>query len=84
MKIGRLEIIWHPSNSENPIDWGQDFIKDCGIWYYLPLKWSVTHYLREGRKLWAVKLCKYRTGLGLKESKDWVDKLQEKKKIVIR
>ena len=80
MKIGKLEIIYHRTEEETYVT---DFKKECGNWYYLPLKWSVIHYLRLGKKLHSVKLVKYRTGMGLKESKEWVDKLQAKKKIVI-
>ena len=80
MRIGKLEIIYHRSEAETYVG---DFKKDCGIWYYLPIRWSVIHYLRLGNKLWAVKLYKYRTGEGLRESKQWVDKLQDKKRIFI-
>jgi hypothetical protein len=82
MKIGRFEIIYHKSEIVT-----SDFKTECGIWYYLPIKWAVIHYLRQGRKLQAVKLHYYRTNkVGLKESKMWVDKLQDKEnlKIVIR
>lgn len=82
MKIGRLEIIYHKSEIEE--EYVSDFKKDCGIWYYLPMKWAVIHYLHQSRKLWAVKLHYYRTGKkSLRDSKKWVDELQEKKKITI-
>lgn len=83
MKMGRLEIVYHKSEPKE-INWRSDFKTECGIWYYLPIKWSVIHYLNQGKKLHAVKLYKYRKGEGLKESKQWVDKLQEKKKITIK
>jgi len=79
MKIGRLEIIYHRPEADT-----QTFEKECGIWYYLPIKWGVIHYLKQGMKLWAVKLHYYRTNKkSLRDSKQWVDKLQVKKKIVI-
>jgi len=81
MRIGKLEIIYHRTEAETYVG---DFKEECGIWYYLPIKWSVIHYLRLGKKLRAVKLVKYRTRMGLKESKQWVDKLQDKKKITIK
>jgi hypothetical protein len=77
MRIGKFELIFIYHRSELT----QSFKEECGIWYYLPLKWSVIHYLRQGTKLYAVKLVKYRTNMGLKDSKDWVDKFQAKKKI---
>lgn len=77
MRIGRLEIIFHKAKEP------ETFKEECGIWYYLPLKWGVRHYLKEGRKLHAVKLHYYRTNKkSLKESKQWVDALQEKENII--
>jgi hypothetical protein len=82
MRIGKLEIIYHGHELIEP--YVGDFKRECGVWYYLPIRWSVIHYLRLGKKLWAVKLRKFRSGDGLKESKAWVDTLQVKKNITIK
>lgn len=74
MKIGRLEIkITYHSDKIRFIRFNE-----FGIWYYLPLMWSIKHYLKNQKKLMAIKLWKYRTGDGLVIAKDKVNEIQNK------
>lgn len=78
MKIGKIVFRFQSPIVVDSIDGTKTTYADFGTAIFMPTKAGVKHFLKEEKRLMAIKFYKYRSGKGLKDSKDYVDKLELK------